>query len=199
MESKYGIKTISKGEENKVWDDLLINSGLFKFAGSSDPTWRNWQPGGSGATFKALKFDKNDEIFFSCQLPHTYKNGSDLRCHVHWTPCDRGVAESGKYVGWKLDYSWASINGTPFGASATVTMSDTCTGTNEYHEVSAMTAPYIDGTGQTISSMLIGRLYRSDTGTDDTWVGTGADAPALLQFDFHHEIDSAGSRQEWVK
>ena len=183
---------------DSYWDDLLINSGLFKFAGSNDPVWRDWQPSGSGTTFKVLKFDKNDEIFFSCQLPHTYKEGTNLRCHVHWTPCDRGNEESGAYVGWKLDYSWASLNNGAFPASATISMSDTCTGTDDYHEVSAGLTE-LDGTNQTISSMLICRLYRTDTGADDTWTGTTTEAPALLQFDFHHEIDSPGSEIEWVK
>ena len=185
--------------EETVWDDLLINSGLFKFAGSNDPTWRDWQPAGSGTTFKVLKFEKNDEIFFSCQMPHTYKNGSDIRVHVHWTPCDRGVAESGNSVGWKIDLSWASINTGSFPASTTYDMQSVCTGTNDYHEVGALLSPYIDGTGQTISSMLICRLYRTDTGTDDTWVGTTTQSPALLQCDFHHEIDMNGSRSEWIK
>jgi len=199
MLNEYNIRTISNGDSNVVFDDLLINSGLFKFRGSSDPTWQDWQPSGSGTAFQVLKFNKNDEIFFSVQLPHTYKEGTNLRPHVHWTPCDRGTAESGKYVGWKLDYSWASINTGTFGASTTISMSDKCSGINEYHEVSAMASPFIDGTGQKISSMLVCRLYRSDTGADDTWVGTNANAPALLQFDFHHEINGAGSRQEWSK
>ena len=182
-----------------VWDDLLINSGVFKFAGTADPTLEDWRPGGSGTTFKGYKFKKNDEIYFSCQIPHTYKEGTNIRAHVHWTPADRGNEESGNYVGWKLDYSWANINGTAFGASAVIDMSDTCAGTDDYHEVSAGLTE-LTGTGMTISSMLICRLFRSDTGTDDTWVGTtGAQSPLLLQFDFHHEIDSAGSRVEWVK
>ncbi len=190
--SKEGINIKS------MWDDLLISMGLFRFSGSSDPVWRTWQPGGSGTTFQILKFDKNDQVFFSCQLPHTYKEGTNLRCHVHWTPCDRGNEESGSYVGWKLDYSWCSINNGTFGASATIDMSDTCTGTDDYHEVSAGLTE-LDGTGQKISSMLICRLYRSDTGGDDTWSGTGSDAPAMLQFDFHHEVNSMGSRIEWIK
>ena len=186
------------GVRGSVWDDLLINSGLFQFAGSNDPVWRDWQPGGSGTSFRLLHFNLNDEIYFSCQLPHTYKEGTDLHVHVHWTPAKRGNEESGSYVGWKLDYTWTNINGSAFAPSAVIDMSDTCSGTDDYHEVSeGLTV--LSGTGKTISSMLVCRLFRSDTGTDDTWTGTNADAPALLQFDIHHEIDAGGSRQEWVK
>jgi len=187
------------GSPINVWDDLLINTGVFSFLGAADPTLSNWQPTGAGTTFQVYKFQKNDEVYFSCQLPHTYKEGSDIKAHVHWTPCDRGVAESGNYVGWKLDYSWCNINDGTFPASATIDMSDTCTGQNDYHEVSAGLTD-LSGTGKKISSMIACRLYRSDTGGDDTWVGaTAAQSPALLQFDFHHEINSEGSRQEWVK
>ena len=181
-----------------VFTDLFISTGLFKFAGSADPTWRSWQPSGTGVAYRVLKFDKNDEIFFSCQLPHMYKEGTDLRAHVHWTPCDRGNEEDGSYVGWKLDYSWANINGDPFPASATIDMSDTCSGVDDYHEVSAG-ATHLDGTGKKISSMIMCRLYRSDTGADDTWSGTTSQAPACLQFDFHFEVDTMGSLGEWVK
>ncbi len=189
--------------EDTVWDDLFISTGLFRFAGSNDPVWRDWQPGGSGATFQLMHFDKNDEIFFSCQMPHSYKEGSDIHAHVHWTPHTRGNEENGAYVGWKLDYTVASINSEPFGSSTTIDMSDTCSGTDNYHEVSAgsTTIPGTYGTGVnlTISHMIVCRLYRSDTGADDTWAGTTTQAPALLQFDFHFEIDQPGSSIQWVK
>ncbi len=187
-----------KSVEFVLWDDLMINSGAFAFAGASNPTLSDWQPGGSGATFKAYKFIKGDEIFFSAQLPHTYKEGTDVCAHVHWTPGDRGSEESGAYVGWKLDYSWINVNGV-FLPSSTIDMSDTCTGVDDHHEVSAGLTD-LDGTGMTISSMITGRLYRSDTGADDTWAGvTAAQSPALLQIDFHHQVNSDGSLQEWVK
>lgn len=180
-----------------VWDDLLINSGVFEFAGVGDPTLSNWQPGGAGTTFKVYKFQKNDEVFFSCQFPHTYKEGSDIYPHLHWTPADRGVAENGNLVGWKLDYTWCNIDGT-FVSSGTIDLQDACDGTNHKHQVAIGAA--ITGTGKKISSMVMCRLYREDTGADDTWVGTiAAESPAILQFDFHHLIDADGSRQEWVK
>lgn len=187
-----------------VWDDLFISTGLFKFAGANDPVWRNWQPGGSGTTFQSLFFDKNDEIFFSCQMPHSYKEGSDIHAHVHWTPAARGNEESGAYVGWKLDYSIANINGGVFLPSTTIDMSDTCSGTDDYHEVSAGLTGIPGTYGATneelkVSHMIICRLYRTDTGADDTWAGTGVNGPAMLQFDFHFQKNSVGSRLEWVK
>jgi len=51
----------------------------------------------------------------------------------------------------------------------------------------------ISGTGKTISSMLICRLFR-DVSEDDY----NNDA-AFLEFDIHYEINSVGSKTETVK
>lgn len=175
-----------------VFDDMLINSGLFHFKGTADPTWNDWTI--DGKTFRIMKFKSNDEIFFSIQIPHKYKEGSKLRPHLHWTPADRGNEESGNTVAWKLDYAFSNINDN-FDSSGTVDLTDTCDGVDDKHQVSG-TSSWIDVGGK-ISGMLIGRLYR-DSG--DTWSSTSASqSPGLLQFDFHIEIDAAGSRQEWVK
>jgi len=179
---------------NTVWDDLRIVPGAFQFAGSGDPTLSSWQPGGGGTTFKVYKFKTYDEVFFTCQLPHTYKEGTDLEAHVHWTPGDRGIAESGKTVNWALDYTWTNVNGV-FDVSSNIAIPDTCSGTSDQHEIASSVT--ITGTSKNISSMLVCRLYR-DAG--DTWVGTtSGESPALLEFDLHYEIDTLGSRQEIVK
>lgn len=183
--------------QDTVWEDMKIVPGAFQFVGVGDPTLVDWQPGGSGTTFKVYKFQLNNAAYFTVQVSHRYKQGTDLEAHLHWTPADRGNEESGNLVGWKIDYSWANVNGV-FAPSATVDLSDACTGTDDYHEIASSVA--IVGTSKNISSMLVCKVYRSDTGADDTWVGTtAAQSPALLEVDFHFEIDTAGSRQEFVK
>jgi hypothetical protein len=179
------------------WDDLRIVPSALQFIGSGDPSIIDWQPGGSGTTFKVLAFAKNDAIYVTTQMPHSYKEGSDLEFHAHWTPKDRGNEESGNTVGWKVDYSIANI-GSNFGSSATVDLSDTCSGVDDRHEITA--SVQVSGTGLTISHMIILKIYRSDTGADDTWVGTTADqSPVLLEFDIHFEQNSIGSDEETSK
>jgi len=187
--------TVEFNGDATVWDDLRIVPGAFEFAGNSDPTLQTWQPGGSGTQFQIYKFVEGDEVFFTCQLPHSYKEGTDIGAHLHWTPADRGTDEGTAVVAWKLDYSWANIDGT-FGASATVDLSDACQSTDDDHLNTPEVA--ISGTDKTISSILVCRLWRDLTG--DTWVGTtAAQSPAILEFDFHFEIDTVGSRQTTVK
>jgi hypothetical protein len=47
---------------------------------------------------------------------------------------------------------------------------------------------------------LLEMIKRTDTGADDTWVGTiSGDRPMLLEVDFHYQIDTVGSRQTGIK
>jgi len=176
------------------WEDLRIVPGAFIFAGATDPVLNNWQPGGAGATFKVYVFANADEVFFTCQVPHSWREGTELRPHIHWTPRNRGVAEAGKTVAWKLDYSIASPDGV-FLASSTVDLTDACSGVDDMHEFSVSGS--IPGTGLIVSAILMGRLYR-DAG--DTWVGAiAAQLPALLEFDIHYLANSLGSLRELSK
>lgn len=176
------------------WEDLCITPSAFDFAGNTDPSLTDWQPGGTGVIFKVWAFEKNDEAFFTAQFPHAYKTGTDVDCHVHWTPRNRGALENGQTVAWKLAYSWAGI-GAAFAASAVVNMTDTCSGTDHLHEISPVAT--ISGAGKGISSMLVGRIYRDN---DDNWAGTGAaGSPVLLEIDFHYQQDTLGSEYQLTK
>lgn len=172
-----------------VWDDLRIVPGAFDYAGTGDPVLIDYQPGGSGTTFKVYSFQASQQAFFTVQVPHGYQHDSSIFAHVHWTPGTRGNEESGKTVAWKLDYSWANIDGN-FGASNVVDMTDTCDGTDHKHQMTSDIE--ISGTGKHISSMLICRIFR-DTG--DNWVGTtAAQSPIFLEIDFHFMSNTQGSR-----
>lgn len=177
------------------WEDMKILPSTFDFVGVGDPTLVAWQPGGSGATFRIWEFAQDDEGFFTVQLSHGYVEGTDLYPHVHWTPKDNGVSESGNTVDWKMDYSIANVNDT-YGPSTTVSLKDTCSGENDKHEIIG-SSPKINGSGIKISAMLIGRIYR---GTDDTWTGsTSTNLPCLLELDIHYQLNSIGSRDERQK
>lgn len=184
----------AKVEAQVRWDDLRVDPGAWSFPGFADPTRSTWQPGGSGATLTLYKFNNNDYVSFTVQMPHRYKVGTDLKPHVHWTPHDRGIIESGSTVQWEIDYSIADIMGT-FPTTTTIDLTSTNTmGTDDTHIVTA--SGTIDGTGLNISHMIVGRLYRGPT---DTWSGTGNNAPGLLELDFHYEVDDRGSQTEVLK
>jgi hypothetical protein len=182
-----------------VWDDLRIIPTAFDFAGGTDPTLVNYQPTGSGAVTKLYEFAKNDVAYFVAQLPHSYREGTDIFVHIHWTPGVRGTEENGKTVGWKVLYTWANIDGT-FSAMSTADLSDACDGTDDKHQKTGYIT--IDGhtVPKTISSMLLCQVTRTDTGADDTWVSTtSGQLPLILEVDFHYEINTVGSRSSTAK
>jgi len=180
-----------------AWDDIRISSGGFELSGTSDPTQVDWRPGGSGATFIMWEWAKNDQVFATAQLPHSYKAGTNLWAHVHWTPRNYGVAQRGKTVGWKIDITAAGY-GSVFAPSVTLNLSQAVPAdcANDQHIIS----PSVEFTvpaGFNESGMLVIRLYRSDTGTDDTWTETlSGRLPLLLELDLHHQINKLGSNEE---
>ena len=115
--------------------------------------------------------------------------------HGHWTPGPRGVAEDGKIVQWRLDYSFADQNST-FPASNTIAMPGTCDGVDDKHLMTGQIL--IDGTGLAISSQMIGKIYRWNDASD-TWVGTGNNLPIFIEFDIHFEINTVGSKEILTK
>lgn len=189
--------TIELNGDATVWDDIRINPGSFDRPGDSDPAIVAYAPNGGGISTYVYEFALNNIAAFTVQLPHSYKTGSDIYCHLHWTPGARGNEENGNTVGWKVDYSWASIGGN-FGDMATLDLSDACDGTDHKHQMT--TDAVISGTGQGISSMLLCNVKRTDTGTDDTWAtNTAGNMPKLLEIDFHFEVNTLGSRQRTSK
>lgn len=176
-----------------TWDDLRI-SGASTRVGVTAPTLTAFLAAGG---LRVLVFGQaqHDEVHFEVQMPHDWKEGSAIYPHVHWCPI---TAEAGNVV-WQLDYSWASHDGT-FPAVATVTSDATAAGGTAWaHKMTALKDAagnrYIDGTGHTISSMLVCRLHRD--------AGVGADTltegVAFLEFDIHYERDSFGSASELKK
>lgn len=180
-----------------VWDDIRIVPGSFDRPGVSDPAINTYAVGGGGTNSYLYEFAKNDIVSFTVQLPHSYDEGEDIYVHAHWTPGARGAAENGNYVGWKVDYSWANVDGA-FGAMATADLSDVCDGTDHKHQMTPDVA--ITGTSKTLSSMLVCNLKRTDTGTDDTWASAAAGSqPMILEVDFHFPQDTVGSRSMTAK
>lgn len=126
----------------------------------------------------------DEKAFFVVQIPHSYKQGSNIVPHIHWTPEDNGAGN----VRWVLTYSWANI-GSAFPVESTDTQVFACDTVTDKHQIDGFTA--ISGTGKTISSMLLCSIQREDSDASDTYDNKDA---YLLEIDFHFEKDMVGSR-----
>jgi hypothetical protein len=176
-----------------VWDDLRVAPD----AGSSSATL-GYLPGeASGGQIYYFRDDKDLEtLTFQVQLPHSYKEGTNIYPHIHWTPFK---SESGN-VEWNLDYTWVNYDsGTPLVFPATTTSTVVATGpfTLRTHLIASLTSGGVglDGTNKKVSSILICRIWRDSRNAADTY----QDDAGLLSLDFHFQIDTVGSRGEFTK
>ena len=175
--------TIEFNGDATVWDDLRVPVTSTK-PGNTLPDFTAWLAAGGLKTWFFDGGGRAEEVHFTVQLPHSWKIGTDLVPHVHWTDTNIDTGN----VRWSLEYTWADENGT-FGASTTIHKVIAVSGVPWKHVRTDFAA--IDGSGITgISSMLVCRLYRDSSHADDTFTGDAA----LLEIDFHYEIDTIGSR-----
>ena len=166
------------------WDDLrvpLTNTRLNP--ANSEPDFEDCGDG----TF-AWGFDADSDsawtLNFITQIPHSYKEGTDICAHIHWQPEDTNTGD----VVWKLAYTIANIDGS-FSAVDTFRVLDTGSGTALEHQL--IDFGDIDGSSTTISAIIKGNIARMGDATDDDYTGIAYG----LELDFHYEIDSPGSPQ----
>ena len=185
-----------------VWDDFLVNPDATSRGGSKTPVW-----GGTGGTaFKnnsgsqgvflwMFSASQEQEVYFTVQLPHKYKVGTDLYPHVHWTTATGTPTRTN--VVWGLEYTVMKI-GSAFPNTILATGNSiiggipTISGSGQHLITSLGT---ISGTGIEISTIIVCRLYRATGDSNDTF----GNEVGLLSMDFHYQIDTEGSRSEYVK
>lgn len=171
---------ISGGSEGVQWDWIGGHVG-------------NTTPGSRGVILKYFSPDNLNELYFSVQLPHEWLEGSNIRPHIHWVPNNNGAVS--ERVKWSLEYTWCDI-GELFGDTSVLTAND-----NIYSEDLIKDKHYITnlgeivGAGKKLSSMIICRVFRDAEDAGDTF----NDFAALLEIDFHYQINMLGSREEFVK
>ena len=169
-----------------VWDDLSISMAQVRTPASSAPTWMPYK----GSQVPAFSPTQVNALYFSAQLPHSYMEGTDLQFHIHIAYPDNAAGNSV----WYFTYSWANPTA-PF-PNATlspqvVVVSPT---TTDYHQKATIVAN-MDGTGKTISSVLLCMIQRTGTHLSDDY----ASEIYLVSGDFHFMQDTIGSRQENTK
>ncbi len=123
------------------------------------------------------------------QLPHAWQEGSELRPHVHWrkTTADGSALA----VSWELRYSISAIDAAPvayttWGAGTLAVGNLTAL---EHHNLTAFAAIPMDGYKG--STCIVWELRRR--GSADAYNSNAR----FLEFDFHHQLGSGGSEQEY--
>jgi hypothetical protein len=181
------------------WDDERVPITSTKLGGSKDPGFEKAFASGASQGVFTYFFDPSseEELYFPVQLPHCWKEGTNIHPHVHWFPKVSGT--SGQKVGWGLEYTWADI-GQKFSDTETIFGDQHVpTGDTTLEAGKHYLTPLgeINGSGYTLSSMLLCRIFRDATssGSTDNYAGDAG----LMEVDFHIEKDRPGSREEYIK
>lgn len=183
-----GVKTLNAFHRD-VWEDLRVPLTSTRAAANS-PGFAQLRDNGAGSVgVFASMFDKSsdEQLFFSAQIPHSYKENSDIKVHAHWCPTDTDTGT----VLWGLEYTWANVDGVLPVTTLLVGTPQAASGTAFNHQLAEIGT--ISGTSKDISSMLVCRIYRDVSGDD-----YDNDA-ALLEIDFHFRKNTLGSLQESSK
>lgn len=190
--------TISFNGYATVWDDLRFPIETTKLSGVRDPDYALFKYNGTGSTGVFIYWfspTSEEEVFVSAQMPHSWKMGSVIHPHVHWTPAANGTGT----VSWGLEYTWANIDGV-FGGTNFAYGNTPSNGfvniSGSVHYLTPISG--ITGTSYDLSSMLLMRLFRNATGGGGSGDSYPSDA-GLLEFDLHYEMDSFGSNELYEK
>jgi hypothetical protein len=136
----------------------------------------------------AWRFTDGETLMFpDQQLPHDYKEGTDIHQHIHWCP-----STTATYTGtWTLEYvDWLdAVQGSAIQAKKTITAAFNASLT-AYQMQTQLFSDVLAGTNRKISSMVHAKL------TLTLSAGTSC---FLLGLDGHYQKDRLGSTQPTTK
>lgn len=175
------------------WDDLKVPVNSVKIKKVTDEP--KWEVFIGNLVLLWFRNEKSDDVVFTVQMPHGWKEGTRIYPHVHWTT--KGGAPGVNRVTWDLEYTWQKVGGIYDSTTSSITGTAVATPNegsieNYEHIITPIGTDGIDGAGMTLSSMLVCRLSRN---ASDSYSGDAG----LLEIDFHYQIDSDGSNQEYTK
>ena len=182
-----GLATVDDLElSDPNWDDVAIAISNVKLPASGAPSWVAY----AGVTYLlAFSGTASNTIYFQCQLPHGYKENTDIEFHIHYIPED---AVAGN-VRWEFAYKWGNI-GETFGDTTTAQTILATPEQSNWHTLGNITT--ITQSGKKISSILLCALTRTGGDVDDTY---NAKDIYLASADFHIQVNTLGSDTETVK
>lgn len=168
-----------------VWEDANVGATTLFGPAATQPDLAEFLDStGTGTGIYGRAFDVGEKVSGDVEIPHSYKEGSDLYFHLHW----QGItAPTGTdKVQWELTYCIADPE-VVMPAATTITV-ETDFDTQYENKLSAFAA--ISGASVTIMGQFIFTLERIAATTDEY----GGDA--LVQtVGLHYEQDTGGSRQ----
>lgn len=172
------------------WEDLRFPAQGINPTGSAAPPSVENDPDKYPGS---LIFAGNADNYISgmAQLPHGWKEGSDIHPHIHWGKLAADASDLA--VGWEFRYRIANI-GESWSTWSVWYPHTLIRGSNTEENNHYMSDfENILGSLYTVSSMINWTIRR--TGNTDAYNGSCY----LFEFDIHYEVDAFGSTLEYIK
>lgn len=175
------------------WDDLRFPAQGIRVTGVGGAF-----PPDEDATTGLLLFDgaRTEMIGGVAQMPHSWREGSAISPHVHWSKTTSAAGN----VRWVFAYELVNngaIAPLTYANEAVATTPVSGTPDNDTaNEVLITSFGNITMTDMRISSLIFWRVSREGGDAADTYNGDDA---RLLEFDIHYEQEDWGSRELFTK
>jgi hypothetical protein len=164
-----------------VFDDLVVPLTSSKVGANAKPDFDEINIG-----YLFPQNDATEILYLIVQMPHSWKEGSTIYPHVHYSRTAAGKPT------FQMAYSWFNIGSTPSAPTTTLDLATEAItySTGTIHQINQSVSG-ISGVGKNISSVLVIKLFRNDN--------VVAGDVLAYQFDIHYEKDTLGSRTEYTK
>lgn len=168
--------------EDTVWEDLRFPATRLRQGATLKPDFNE--------TEVTIDFDDSSDetTYIIAQLPHAWKQGSEIRPHIHW------IQNQNLNIPWSLQYRIQTN-----GAATTVPWTTITLDQQAYTYTSGdlnqinYSSTNIDMTGCTLSCIIQFKLARDVS--EDVYTGDAQ----VYEFDLHYQIDTLGSQDEFSK
>lgn len=180
--------TLRAHGEATAWDDLRVPiEGTKKLAGkeAKDVVYK-------GGVITSFEDGGDQAITWTVQLPHAWKEGTDIEFHIHYVLPISGSESGAENVKFVFTHSWANINEVFPDATTVNVTTDFQTGVAHTSGIIEMVT--LDAEDKTLSSQIICSLTRDTSVADNL-----AQDIYVTEVDFHYQVDGFGSAQEYTK
>ena len=162
-----------------TWKDIILQGTNLR-GGSSPPSFLLF----TGSIYATAFVNSNDdEVHGAFEMPHDYKEGTNLEVHIHWSPSSTNTG----HCSWSVDYTIANMKSL-FSAPESMHSNATSTGSGIVNDHIYTTIGLITGTELKIGAIINCRLYI--TGNTDSFTGNAFGHSLGI----HYEADTLGSR-----
>lgn len=190
------------------WEDLRIEPTV-RGAGARNPSFEKYFDNAAGTSIGVFLYSFDDvaaasekEVFFTMQMPHSWRQGTPIHLHCHWVGTSNDTTATPR---WGLEYAFKDI-GQTFGDTTTIYATGNIMDnglvdadiTAGRHYLTEFEAINPDSTCDNVSAILIGRVFRNSSAAADTYNVAGNKC-GLLYIDAHYLVEDMGSINEYYK